>query len=448
MKRIPLLTLLWVLLASCTAPAPTATPLSSATVAPPTAALTATPNIPTIDVDGAQVPDPKVTNPELFDLKNPDSPMVEFANAFGVKPEDVVAGLKPELKNGVDGKQFVVLTTSDLASTTALDETGIPLLFAEHGDNGAWKWGPATLDLVAQQRGWRFGAMLNLNRDFYSITVNNFGTGNEFIEWNLVEAQKGIWDFSDPDYNIDEAHNHGMTIMANLIWGKSNNIANWARQDPDLHAVMVDYITRVMEHYRGKVSIWNVYNEAKYHGADDVFWNRLGGIEAVRDAFRAARAADPNATLLYNDYVNLERAPRDRLPTFEEVISQIKQDGNLDAIGLQIVGRPEGSELVKLKTILTALSQYDLPIYVTEFSIINGENNPKNLERQARVAADVVRTLTQYDHVVGIVAFPLEDRISNLIYAPDANSGLWLKTGSGTYVAKPIIYYMMRALMN
>ena len=90
----------------------------------------------------------------------------------------------------------------------------------------------------------RFGALLNLNRDFHSITVDNFGTGNAYIDWNLVQAQKGVWDFSDPGYNIETAHENGLSVMANLIWGK--NIADWARQDPDLHTVMVDYITQVM----------------------------------------------------------------------------------------------------------------------------------------------------------------------------------------------------------
>ena len=51
------------------------------------------------------------------------------------------------------------------------------------------------------------------------------------IDWNLVQAKKGIWDFSDPDYNIETAYSNGMSITANLIWGK--NIADWAKKDPD-----------------------------------------------------------------------------------------------------------------------------------------------------------------------------------------------------------------------
>jgi endo-1,4-beta-xylanase len=432
------------LLSACTAEAAlviTQTPAPTATRTPqPTA------TVPQIEVDGLQVPDPKVSNPELFDRKSSNSPIVQFADAFGVNPEEVAFG-QPEVKIGVDGKQYVVLTTSDLLLTTTFDETGVPLLMAEQGENGEWKWKTATLDNMAQQSGWYFGAFLNLNEDFRSITIDNFGMGNAFIDWNYVQPQKGEWDFSDPDYNINTASQSGMLILANLIWG--NNIAEWAKQDPDLRAVMVDYITQVMTHYKGRVKIWNVYNEAQLHGTDDDFWNELDGIEAVRDAYRTARAVDPRATLLYNDYVDLDGTrSRDRLPTFEEVVSQIKQDGNLDAIGLQIVGRPEGSELDKLRKILDALSKYDLPIYITEFSIINGENTPDNLERQAKVAVNVISVLKDYDNVAGIVAFPLEDRISNLIYLPNSNSGLWLKTESGGYIPKPIVYAMMRVLIE
>jgi len=45
---------------------------------------TATPSMPMIEVGGLQVPDPKVSNPELFYISSPDSPIVQYANAFSV----------------------------------------------------------------------------------------------------------------------------------------------------------------------------------------------------------------------------------------------------------------------------------------------------------------------------------------------------------------------------
>jgi len=95
------------------------------------------------------------------------------------------------------------------------------------------------------------------------------------------------------------------------------------------------------------------------------------------------------------------------------------------------------------------LSEFNLPIYIPEFSIfIKGENTPENLAEQARVGAEVIRVLKEYPNVRGIVAFPLEDRLANKIYkSPNTNSGLWLKQKDGTYIPKPIVYEMMRELV-
>ncbi|MBI5122631.1 hypothetical protein HZA75_02110 [Candidatus Roizmanbacteria bacterium] len=123
---------------------PTATPGTTipTVIATATAIVTLEPTraaspVPMIEVEGVQVPDPRASNPELFDLQNPDSPIVQFAKAFGVKPEEV-GNLTPQLLTGVDGKQFVVLTTGDLSATTTFNESGTPLLIAEQGENGEW----------------------------------------------------------------------------------------------------------------------------------------------------------------------------------------------------------------------------------------------------------------------------------------------------------------------
>jgi hypothetical protein len=100
MKRTLIVLLLVNLILSACAPvsaptptsAPSATPFPTATATPtstatststPTATPTATPTpIPTIQVGNLSVPDPRVTNPELFDVTKKGSPIVEYANAF------------------------------------------------------------------------------------------------------------------------------------------------------------------------------------------------------------------------------------------------------------------------------------------------------------------------------------------------------------------------------
>lgn len=356
-----------------------------------------------------------------------------FSKAMGIAVESIQT--ETQLRKGVDGPFAVIVDKA----------TGVPFFISGIDSKGQFTWKEATLDRVAQKRGLRFGALLNLNRDFRSITIDNFGTGNAYISWELVQPQRGVWDFSDPGYNVDKAYENGFSIMANLIWG--NNTAEWVKEAPDLHKVMEEYITEVMTHYKGKISIWNVYNEAKWHGDGDIFWNQLGGIEAVRDAFEIARAADPNAILLYNDYADIDNTNiENRLPIFESVLAQIQSDGNLDGIGTQLIARTSSFDEAKLREFLNILNKYDVPIYIEEFSIlINGENTPENMAKQAEVAGQVIKVLREYKNVKEVIAFPLEDRIANMIYLPDSNSGLWLKTDNG-YVPKPIVYKMLEVL--
>ena len=104
-------------------PAPSATPLPTATTTPistatptstPTAVPTATPTpIPTIQVGNLSVPDPRVTNPELFDLRNPNAPTPQFVNAMKmagieITAEQVAQGITYEALKDKDGLPFVV----------------------------------------------------------------------------------------------------------------------------------------------------------------------------------------------------------------------------------------------------------------------------------------------------------------------------------------------------
>jgi GH35 family endo-1,4-beta-xylanase len=446
MNRIFPALLLVLLLTSC-APAAVSAPTSTInpggtqvvtqTIAPPLP--TGTPSIP------PTIAPSQTVEVKLADLPQTKAAVDQFAAAMKaagvqVDADQVRQGLTTKVITGKDGKKYEIAVT----------QNGYPLM--KRKEVGEWK--EATLDNIAQMKlGWHFGAMLNLNKDFSKITTDNFGTGYGFVYWDLVQAEKGKWDFSDPDYNIRTAHDQGIDVLSGLIWGKS--VPEWVKQLPagDLRAAMVDYIQQVMKHNQGQVSRWIVYNEAAYHGNGDVYWNKLGGIEAVRLAFSTARKIDPNAKLIYNDYANFDGAssPGDsaRLTILQSIIPQLQMDGNIDGIGLQVVSRTLDFDPNKLRKTLDILSKYNLPILITEYSIlINGENTPDNMVKQAEVAAKVIKIFKEYQNVVEIIAFPLEDRLANKIYMPNSNSGLWKKTESGTYIPKPIVYEMMRAMIE
>jgi len=84
------------------------------------------------------------------------------------------------------------------------------------------------------------------------------------------------------------------------------------------------FVTDVTAHFKGEVISWDVVNEAMRDGLTDNDaanwktclrpggWNTIGA-EYIENAFLAARAADPDAVLFYNDY-NLNSNPGNGKP--------------------------------------------------------------------------------------------------------------------------------------
>jgi endo-1,4-beta-xylanase len=75
---------------------------------------------------------------------------------------------------------------------------------------------------------------------------------------------------------------------------------------------MRSHISNVMKHFRGKVPVWDVVNEAVMEdgsyrdGNEDEGkkskWYEIAGKDYIAEAFRAAHEADPDAKLFYNDF--------------------------------------------------------------------------------------------------------------------------------------------------
>jgi len=118
----------------------------------PTEIPTSTPtSIPTLEGLLIPVPDPRITNPDFFDVSNANSPIVQFAEAFAIKPEDVTVGLDFEVKQDIHGNDFVVIRTPD----------GVALMMATQGENGEWVWQAATPGNYWGILGKHIGASIN-----------------------------------------------------------------------------------------------------------------------------------------------------------------------------------------------------------------------------------------------------------------------------------------------
>jgi endo-1,4-beta-xylanase len=172
----------------------------------------------------------------------------------------------------------------------------------------------STLGAAAAAKGRTFGAAVasgHLGESAYTTTLDREFSGvtpeNE-MKWDATEPRRGSFSFGAADTIVNHAASHGMRVRGHtLVW--HNQLPSWVSgitSGSDLLAAMRSHIAGVVGHFKGKIWYWDVVNEAFNDGGSgtlrsSVFQQRIGN-NFIEEAFRAARAADPNAKLCYNDY--------------------------------------------------------------------------------------------------------------------------------------------------
>jgi len=150
---------------------------------------------------------------------------------------------------------------------------------------------------------------------------------NDMKPYNLSLAP-GRYSFSTADRMVNAAISSGFKVVGHtLLW--HSQIPDWQRgmanrpKDTALEA-MKQYITDVVTHFKGRIYSWDVLNEVFPDGVrasndwktsmrtrgDNQSanpWFVAIGSDFVYEGFLAARLADPNAILYYNDY-NMDQA--------------------------------------------------------------------------------------------------------------------------------------------
>lgn len=187
------------------------------------------------------------------------------------------------------------------------------------------------------------GLCLNVFKDdpkYHSILkkFNHMTPGSAFL-MDRIAVREGVLDFSQADEVVNFAVQNNMSItFGHLVW--HHFIPQWLinKNNPTYTKTFLkNYITTVMTRYKGKIKHWVVVNEAldDYEGSRNSFWKQqYGGDSYIAEAFKTARAADPDANLMYNDY-DIDEIGRKSDAAYE-LLSDLKASGvPVDVIGLQ-----------------------------------------------------------------------------------------------------------------
>ncbi|MFJ7241539.1 endo-1,4-beta-xylanase [Streptomyces olivaceus] len=237
----------------------------------------------------------------------------------------------------------------------------------------------STLGAAAAQSGRYFGTAIAsgklgdsaytsiASREFDSVTAENE------MKIDATEPQRGQFNFSGADRVYDWAVQNGKEVRGHtLAWHSQQPGWMQSLSGTALRQAMIDHINGVMAHYKGKISQWDVVNEAFADGSSgarrDSNLQRTGN-DWIEVAFRTARAADPAAKLCYNDY-NVEDWTWAKTQAMYNMVRDFKQrDVPIDCVGFQShfnSGSPYNSNF---RTTLQNFAALGVDVAVTELDI-------------------------------------------------------------------------------
>jgi GH35 family endo-1,4-beta-xylanase len=201
--------------------------------------------------------------------------------------------------------------------------------------------------------------------------------------------------------------------------------------------------------------MWDVINEAVIMPVFDRYDNGLtrickemGRIKLIRTVFETARAENPSATLLINDF--------DMSDAYDILVEGCLEAGiKIDAIGLQSHMHQGYWGVEKTHKILERFSRFNLPLHFTETTLVSGHlmppeivdlndyqvtdwpTTPEGEERQAMETITHYETLFAHPLVQSITWWDMVD--GNWLNAP---AGLVRRDGS----AKPAYEELMKRI--
>jgi endo-1,4-beta-xylanase len=213
-------------------------------------------------------------------------------------------------------------------------------------------------------------AYVNAAKEFSYVTAE------DEMKWDATEPSRNGFTYGAADQVVDFAMSNGMKVKGHtLVW--YNQLPSWVSSiddESELRSVMTNHITKVMQHFKGKVMAWDVVNEAWDPGEptelrDSVF-TRVLGRSYIDDAFTAARAADPDAKLYYNDYGTDGMSVKAN--SVYEMVRDMKERGiPIDGVGLQMHWRSVGSTLTAVEVVqnIQRLGALGLEVVISEMDV-------------------------------------------------------------------------------
>ena len=198
--------------------------------------------------------------------------------------------------------------------------------------------------------------------------------------WGRFEPERGQPHTEELRRTAEWFAGHGVRLKGHpLVWHTVG--AKWLLDlsTDEIERVQRARIRRDVGDFAGLIDTWDAINEvvimpvvtAEDNGITRLA-RKLGRIGTIRLAFEEARAANPSATLLLNDF--------DMSSAYDTLIEGVLEAGiQIDAIGLQSHMHQGWWGEEKTARVLEKFSRYGLPLHFTEMTLVSGELMPEEI---------------------------------------------------------------------
>ena len=239
--------------------------------------------------------------------------------------------------------------------------------------------------------------------------------------WASYEFERSKPNYRYTDRVLEWTAKQGITCKGHpLVWDHPAGSPRWLPDDPaEIGPLVRGRVKDVVSQFRGRIEFWDVVNEAT-HLPDGVnqtkmaSWGAaLGPVPYTGEPLKIARAANPNATLLVNDY----RTD----PAYFRLLSSLRDEHGylMSAIGIQSHMHDGVWPLHKVYGVCEIYAKLGLPIHFTETTILSGGRESRGKEwgpttaegeaAQAERAADFYTTLFAHPAVAAITWWDFSD---------------------------------------
>lgn len=300
-----------------------------------------------------------------------------------------------------------------------------------------------SLGAIAAAKGIRFGSTIG-GRNFHDAAYRLLNARecalvvpeNE-MKWGAPRPDARTFDFRAADGIVDWASANGLGVRGHtLLWHSERWIPHWVKQhdfgsNPRAEAerLLTDHVRTVAGRYAPRIDSFDVVNEAVDSDTgllrETTLTTPIGAEKAIDIAFRTARAAAPEAQLVYNDYMGWRVDNSLHRTGVLRLLEALKTRGTpVDALGIQShLGSEDSDSPAGLGAIderawrgfLDEVTGMGLDLLVTELDVHDNPLPGAIRWRDADVAAHTrayLDLMLSYRRTKTVMCWGLSDRYS------------------------------------